>query len=271
MNWSEAVILFKYTSRSRPENFERGLKSIIDNAERPDRIVFVITIDQDDPKFSEYSKICVNNGWYGNDNVFYYGDSVASSNKIEAINRHVNTFTTHWDILVNMSDDMVFTAKGFDDIIRQAFADHFPDGDGFVHFSDGKQHGNVSTMSIMDRKYYERRNYIYNPLYKSVWCDVEATDEAYALGRYKYMGDRVVIFNHLHPAWGLAQYDEQYRKSENLDVWGEDLKTVIQRKSNGYDLNLPISSHKYSEADMRNWKIELNNARTNAGMEPITF
>jgi hypothetical protein len=38
-----------------------------------------------------------------------------SKNKIDAINRDTNEFDYDFDILINMSDDMIFTKKGFDD------------------------------------------------------------------------------------------------------------------------------------------------------------
>lgn len=264
---TNAVILFKYTSRSRPELFERGLVSIIDNLNQPDKAVILVSIDDDDPKLEQYKEI-VNKYW---NKIHILQPTGLSSNKISAINRDLNVCKTEWDILVNMSDDMVFKVKGFDDVIRKGFVDYFPDGDGFLHFNDGYQKDNVATMSIMGLKYQQRFRYIYHTSYKSVWCDVEQTDVAYALGKYKYMGDDVQIFEHLHPALNKAQMDDQYRASENLDVWGEDLKTVIDRKMKGYDLNLPIESHKYSEPTMRQWKIELNNARQNAGLQPIMF
>jgi enamine deaminase RidA (YjgF/YER057c/UK114 family) len=45
-----------------------------------------------------------------------------SKNKVDAINRDMDAFSKpHWDILVNMSDDMEFTYKGFDIDIRKEF------------------------------------------------------------------------------------------------------------------------------------------------------
>lgn len=260
---NESVILFKYTSRSRPENFERGLKSIIDNLSQPDKAVILVSLDKDDARLPEYEEL-----------VKKYFDKTTirvftgiSANKISAINRDLNSVKIDWDILVNMSDDMVFSSYGFDDIIRISFYKE----DLFLHFNDGYQKDNVSTMSIMDRKYYDQFKYIYHPDYKSVWCDVEATDVAFALGCYKYMGDSLQIFEHLHPALGKAQYDEQYRASENLDVWGEDLKTIISRKLKGYGLLYYGANVKYTADQVRQWKIELNNARVNNKLEPITF
>ena len=46
-------IQFKYTSRSRPKEFLRGLNSIIDNVASDDYEVLV-SLDLDDPKLDNY-------------------------------------------------------------------------------------------------------------------------------------------------------------------------------------------------------------------------
>lgn len=218
-------ILYKYTSRSRPENFERGLRSIIENSES-DNYAVLCSFDFDDNRADEYNKILAR----------YYDRSQItelfglSNNKIHAINRDLNEFKGDWDILVNMSDDMIFTVKGFDNIIRDLFREHFPNGDGFLHLPDGNQNENISTMSIMDRKYYERDKYIYHPSYVSLWCDVEATEVAKMRGCHKYVNTQ--LFKHLHPAWGLAPNDNQYIKTESFN--SIDKQTYDERKRNGF-------------------------------------
>lgn len=50
-------ILIKYTSRSRPENFERGLKSIIDNVNEPNELRVLVSLDLDDDRLKEYEDL----------------------------------------------------------------------------------------------------------------------------------------------------------------------------------------------------------------------
>ena len=149
-----------------------------------------------------------------------------------------------WKILINTSDDMHFEIKGFDEIIRQDFKGNY---DKVLHYSDGNQHGNLMTMSIMGSDYYNRFNYIYHPDYKSLWCDVEATEVAHLLGKYEYMGDSKILFRHLHPAWGLAEYDEQYRKTESEEFNKSDYSLFKYRRSEDYFLpkHLIINKPKY--------------------------
>ena len=220
-------ILYKYASRSRPDKFRRGLESIAQNSVS-DNYVILATLDSDDPSIEQYRKELRECSIASQ----VIATVATSKNKIDAINRDLNV-VQDWDILVNMSDDMVFTVKGFDEVIRLAFDDNTG---LFVHFSDGFQKSNISTMSIIGRKYFERDGYIYHPDYKSLWCDVEATEVAKLRGCYKYMGDNVNILTHLHVAWGKAEMDALYQRNENRELWNHDEKLYHERKARNYDL-----------------------------------
>jgi hypothetical protein len=209
-------ILFKYTTRSRPELFERGLKSIIDNC-FSDQYKILVTVDENDATMFKY--------WNDPRITTIIGES---KNKVDAINRDVNEFIYDWDILVNMSDDMIFTQKGFDNIIRESFENT----DQCIHFPDGSTGDRLISMSILGRDYYKRFNYIYNPEYISLYCDNETMDVAKILGRYKFVNEN--IFLHLHPAHGNALNDNQYRYTESFHPI--DQATYLKRKANNFGL-----------------------------------
>lgn len=229
-------ILFKYTTRSRRSNFLRGIDSIINNlANKEDYHIFT-SIDVDDESMHPLPTI--------NGNHTYIAGT--STGKINAINRDMDYINSQydWDILVTMSDDMMFIEKGFDDVIRKSFnIINYYNGavrgvnlDKYLHFNDSNQRDNVCTMHIVGREYYNRFNYIYNPEYISLWCDVENDLVAKQLGCYEYMGDNVKLFIHLHPAWGFCQHDEQYKKTESREMWIKDEQTFNKRKSNNFGL-----------------------------------
>jgi hypothetical protein len=183
----------------------------------------LISVDKDDQSMSP---LPVLDGNY----TFVVGNS---KNKIDAINRDLNEFDYDWDILINMSDDMIFTKKGFDDIIRAEFYNDF---NQYLHFNDGNQKCNVCTMHIVGRNYYDRFKYIYHPDYISLWCDVENDIVAKQLGCYKYMGDNIKLFRHLHPAWGLAPQDALSIKTEDRALWVADEITFNKRKIKNFGL-----------------------------------
>lgn len=216
-------ILFKYTTRSRRSNFLRGYDSILNKIANREDYHILISVDKDDQSMSP---LPVLDGNY----TFVVGNS---KNKIDAINRDLNDFDYDWDILINMSDDMIFTKKGFDDIIRAEFYNDF---NQYLHFNDGNQKCNVCTMHIVGRNYYDRFKYIYHPDYISLWCDVENDIVAKQLGCYKYMGDNIKLFRHLHPAWGLAPQDALSIKTEDRALWVADEITFNKRKIKNFGL-----------------------------------
>jgi hypothetical protein len=224
-NKSNQTILFKYTSRSRPDLFYRGLVSIINNCVSPNYLV-LCSLDDNDPTLDQYLEYIKS---LENPKISVVLGS--SKNKIDAINRDLNYYEKSWDILINMSDDMVFVERGFDNIIRNAFDSNL---DQFIHFNDGNQRSNLCSMTIEGKEYYRRFNYIYHPSYISLWCDVEAQEVAKLLGKYKYMGDSVVLFKHLHPAFGLAQMDSQYSITESQSLWSADHVTFTNRQANRF-------------------------------------
>jgi hypothetical protein len=226
-------ILFKYTTRSRRSNFLRGIDSIISNLNNKDDYHIFTSIDTDDDKMHPLPKIEGNHTYIAG----------LSKGKIDAINRDMEYINSQydWDILINMSDDMVFVEKGFDDIIRRDFSvEKFKEGfnqlDQYFHYNDGNQKSNVCTMHIVGRDYYNRFMYIYHPDYISLWCDVENDMVAKQLGCYKYMGDNRVIFKHLHPAWGFGVHDEQYKKTESREMWEKDEAVFNKHKLNNFGL-----------------------------------
>lgn len=213
------VILYKLTSRSRPAKMYKAYKSVVDNAELPYKII--LSIDSDDDvtlKSEELAKI-------------YWSPFVrvivgTSKNKIDAINRDVPK--EGWDILVNLSDDQIFTVKGFDKLI----AEHCTNST-FLHLPDGYVNERLATMSIMSKAYYDMFGYIYHPDYVSLWCDNEAMEVAQALGCYKYVNEH--IFTHEHPAWTGEKPDAQLEHTQKF--YRQDERTYKKRKSLGFPLS----------------------------------
>jgi hypothetical protein len=149
-----------------------------------------------------------------------------SKNKIDAINRDMD-MVGEWDVLVNMSDDMRFTVKGFDKIILNEFANGT---DICLHAPDTKQKDKLITLAILGKDYYNRFGYIYHPAYISLWVDVEMTDVAKLNGRYRYLPQ--FLFEHQHPSFGMGVMDEQYRHTESFEPI--DKQTYLTRKANGF-------------------------------------
>jgi hypothetical protein len=156
--------------------------------------------------------------------------------KIGAINRDIPDPST-WDILLLASDDMIPIIKGYDERIRVEMKSHFPDTDGVLFFNDGYATYKLNTLVICGSTYYKRFGYIYNPEYKSFFCDNEFMDEANRLGRQIYIHD--VIIKHEHPAnTSSVKHDSLYTK--NQSDWNHDADIYRTRKRTTFDVSVLI-------------------------------
>jgi hypothetical protein len=153
-----------------------------------------------------------------------------SESKVSAINRNIGSSLEMWDILINLSDDQLFTVKGFDEIIKHDMDLYFKDRDGFLHYPDTKTGNKIPTMSIMGRKYFDRDGYVYHPSFLSVFADNFAMDVAKKRGKYMFLDKSIYI--HKHPAYGLAEWDAQYKKTESKEFYQKDRETYLLLKEN---------------------------------------
>lgn len=220
--------LINFASRSRPEKYHACIKNL---RECFTDYKVLLKVDRDDPDVREYfstvyEEVIIKLGYSGS--------------KVDAINRDIPA--DGWEILINTSDDIMWkperifpggqwlTNPGAGQIIAKNM-----EPDTFLHFpeayaeSQAKKQRRQSTcvVSIMDRVYYNRFGYIYNPEYISLYCDNEATEVARKLGRYKFVDK--IICEHLHPVTGRAKNDDQYRYTQSFA--SEDKKTFMRRRN----------------------------------------
>lgn len=229
-------ILHKFATRSRPDKFFKCLDNIINRASDKENMAILLTADMNDTTMFNINVLerlmpYVESGIV----IPVFGES---KSKIDAINRDMNKIHSidkikDWGILINFSDDMEFIVDGYDEIIREKFKTHFPNGDGNLHFNDGFTGDKVVTLSIMDRIYFNRFHYIYQPSYISLWCDNEYTEVARILNRIAYFPSP--IFRHNHPSniSGMER-DEQLIKTESF--YQIDGNTYNERKLRNFYL-----------------------------------
>lgn len=218
-------ILYKFATRSRPEKFKATVEKILFLSKHL-YFTILVSIDIDDPTAGEviaYKQILCD-VYTGMNNITTVLGT--SKNKIDAINRDMDVIPD-WDIIVNVSDDMVFLKEGFDLDIIEAFGGNL---DQFIHFPDGHTGEKLASMSIIGSEYYDRFGYIYHPDYVSLWCDNEAMEVAQQLNKYKYVDKQ--IFEHRHPAWVGGPVDAQLAHTQKFER--QDHRTYLKRKSLGF-------------------------------------
>lgn len=221
-------ICFVFPSRSRPIKFFKSLNNIREMSES-DNYFIIAKLDEDDESVNtnpireklkkDYPEVTVKWG--------------ISYNKVHAINRSMEDLP-ECDILIIMSDDIVWDVNGFDNEIRQAFKEHFPNLDGTVHFPD--DHGKERTIivSILGINLYKRFGYLYHPDYANLFCDNEFTDVTKQLNKYVFVNKR--LFTHNHPIWTKKDWDDLYRANENPETYKRDREVYLKRKSNNFGI-----------------------------------
>lgn len=144
-------------------------------------------------------------------------------NKVEAVN---GGKVSDWDILVVASDDMVPVKHGYANRIVEAMDARFPHLDGAIFFDDGYAHADCCTLPIFGRRLYEQFGYVYEPSYKSLWCDKEQTELLRAMGRLVFVGEKII--EHRHPSTGSTPNDSLYEK--NTEAASGDHENYERRK-----------------------------------------
>lgn len=220
--------LINFASRSRPDKYHACIKNL---RECFTDYKVLLKVDRDDPLVRDYfstvyEEVIVKLGY--------------SKSKVDAINRDIPN--DGWDILINTSDDISWkperllkgglwlTDAGAGEIILRHM-----ETDCFLHFPESyaesqakkQRRESISVASIMDRVYYNRFGYVYDPSYYSIYCDNEATDIARRLGRYKFVNQQ--IFEHIHPAAGKARKDDLHIFNESFNQ--KDKANYLRRKT----------------------------------------
>jgi hypothetical protein len=217
-------LLIKFPTRNRKNKFFKVLKQYQNLCEDIESTQFLITLDNDDDEMNSSE---VNDIFNTFKNVkVVYGNS---DSKIHAINRDIE-LANEWDIILLASDDMVPKVKGYDNIIRNKMKEFYPDTDGILWFNDGHQGTRLNTLSILGNKYYNRFGYIYQPEYKSVWCDNEFMLVGNLLEKQTYFDE--IIIEHEHPDWGYGGRDDIHQINSKNET--HDRTLFMNRKEKNF-------------------------------------
>jgi len=243
-------ILLKCPTRSRPQRVMETLRKYIRLANHPEQIGVAISCDSDDGSMlrnlvqEELQSILRGVEW----NRIYFSDN---KSKIQACNANMKEIDYQWDIVVLVSDDMLPTVQGYDDAIRNHMRASFPDTNGILWFNDGYQGDKLNTLCIYGRKFYEEYGYMYNPEYKSLFCDTELTDLCRTTYKDRCLYIPYCIIRHEHPGTGYGEkMDTLYQT--NQKYWNDDMYTYIRQKSYTYQWSALIATMPGREKSLQN-------------------
>ena len=241
-------ILLKCPTRSRPTKVNSTLKLYMQLANHPEQIGVAVSCDDDDTTMTrasiqeELHRTLAPSAWH---RIFFSPNKT----KIQACNANMCEIDWQWDIVVLVSDDMIPQIKGYDDVIRNYMRSRFPDTNGLLWFNDGCQGDKLNTLCIYGRDFYTRYGYIYEPSYKSLFCDTELTDRCRTDLKDRCLYIPYCIIRHEHPGTGFAQNNDALYMT-NQKYWTEDMMNYINRKTYAYDFSILIPSIPGREAKL---------------------
>lgn len=181
---------------------------------------YIISIDESDKLLYRYHELFTYNPGRGQDITVVN----TTNTSVAAINNAAKQATG--DIIIVISDDFE-PIKNWDLNIYQQVYDK---KDWILKTQDGTQPW-IITLPIMDRTYYERFGYIYNPEYAHMFCDTELTHVADLLGR-KITSS--LLFKHNHYSVGGIAKDKTSIKADK--TWDSGKKVYLERFKNNFGL-----------------------------------
>ena len=187
------------------------------------RVQYLLSLDTDDTLLPEYKNL-----FSGlNEQVAIITNR--NTTAIEAINFAAKNTTGR--ILVVVSDDFDCPVH-WDEQLIVCLADK---QDFVVKTKDGLQPF-IITLPIMDRIFYNRFGYVYNPIYQHMYCDTEMSCVGHMLGRTIYLN---ILFRHLHYWTGAMAKDAINIKNDSTFIEGG--RIFNERKKINFGIENPLN------------------------------
>ena len=184
-----------HATRGRCKQAVEARRRWFNKAKNPDAIEHIFGLDSDDPHgafLSVHNHVATDGK----------GGCVAAWNAAAE--------KSCGEVLVQLSDDWD-PPMYWDEILLNAIGD--TSESKVLAISDGHRTDNLLCMAILTRARYEQQGYMFHPDFFSVYSDNYFTDKAYQDG--VIIEARHIVFEHLHPVFGKAEWDETYARSNS--------------------------------------------------------
>ena len=210
-------ILLKCPTRGRRDKFLETIRTWVAKTRRTEALGIAVSLDTDDASMADFTEADLPAvAWK---KVFRNPNKT----KIQACNADMDRIDWPWDVVILVSDDMVPEVQDYDERLREVMTEEF---DKVIWVHDGLQNERLNTLSILGRKIYDQWGYIYNPEYKSFYCDNEFTDWCKA-NSSKCAVIPEVLIRHKHPLATGEPFDALYTR--NQAYLDEDRRTYERR------------------------------------------
>lgn len=190
------------------------------NASMKPPVEYILSVDESDPYNYDFSD-CLE---------YEYLKVVRNDNRsaVDAFNRGAEAATG--DIFICISDDML-SFKDWDLFLLKDIACRT---DFYMKVRDGLQ-PTLVTLPVFDRIYYNRLGYVWNPDFRHMFVDQEATAVAIMTGRYI---KSELLFPHAHYTTGQIPKDALNLRNDSTWHQGETL--FNERLKTNFGIDNPV-------------------------------
>jgi hypothetical protein len=193
----------------------------LEKADNKSLIEYWLSCDSDDSQLQEYLNITRDFNIRGKFSV--------NRSAIEAINKVAPM--TRGNLLIVVSDDF-HAFDGWDSFLLENLKGQ---SDYLVKTSDGYMDNKwLITLPIMDKDYYNRFGYIYNPEYLHMFSDTEMTCVGNMLGKVIDLQNPNAVFQHRHYSINLMAKDAINEKNDA--TWYQGKEVFLKRHENNFGL-----------------------------------
>ena len=228
-------LVIKFPTRNRPEKFKSVFTRYMTFLSGRHDVRFVVSMDADDATMNNDAM----REWFETrkrnaDIKYCYG---YSKSKIQACNADMEG--EYGDVLMLASDDMNPQQMSYDEVVFKCFEQAFPDFSGAIKFWDGlrPKEDPLMTLTVMGFPLYKQFGYIYNPEYKSLYCDNEQTAVCHRLGKLA-----IAPYCIIRHEWTNEPFDTLHARNENKDMYDVDSNTFEARKAKNFDMEVMFNA-----------------------------
>jgi glycosyltransferase involved in cell wall biosynthesis len=200
-----------HATRGRPQKAWICRKEWLRRAKNPDAIEHIFAIDHDD---EASLPLCLANHI-----------ALTTTGCVAAWNAAARK--SRGEVLVQVSDDFE-PPMGWDELILAELGD--TNAPKVLAVSDGTRNDDLLCMAIMTRKRYQDHGHMFHPEFISMYSDTWFSYKAFADGVVIDARDRLV-FQHNHPLFGKAEWDETYARSNSDENYAQGEKVFNKLKS----------------------------------------
>ncbi len=204
-----------HPSRSRINMAQQTVLKWLMRASDKNSLEYILSLDLSDPQLPAYQDV--------------FGSPVKvvvheNTSAIEAINNAAKV--AEGDILIVVSDDFD-CPNNWDKLLMEAIGDKTD----FVAKTNDTLQPWIITLPIMDRAYYNRFGYVYNPEMVHMFADTEMTHVADLLDRKITLP---IVFPHNHYATGINKKDAINDKNDA--TWNQGEAVYLRRVKENFGL-----------------------------------